>query len=149
MACPSAEVIKSKNPSYHSSQLLCRRSVLIFMILLLGLITSWRCSAAADQALTPGKNSAVDLLIENNQPVHLQIDTSALGGLIHGNIPITFYSADDSVHFSANEQLSRDLHWHNKPVPVATDAGVIEANSDRFINLKLDITWKRRKISLK
>lgn len=140
MACPSAEVIISKSSSYHSSQLLCRRSVLIFMILLLGLITCWRCNAAADQALTPGKNSAVDLLVENNQPVHLQIDTSALGGLIHGNIPITFYSADDSVHFSANEQLSRDLHWHNKPVPVATDAGVIEANSDRFINLKLDIT---------
>lgn len=140
MAYLSVEVNKSKNSSYYSNLLAYRHFILIFMILLLGLITWWCPSAAADQTLTPGNNSAVDLLIENNQPVHLQIDTSALGGLIHGKIPITFYSADDSVQFSANEQLSRDLHWHNKPVPVATDTGVVEANSDRLINLQLNIT---------
>ena len=111
---------------------------MIIMVLLV--MTCCRCIAADYQALTPGKHSAVDLLIENNQPVHLQIDTSALDGLIHGNIPITFHSADDSVFFAAKEQMSRDLHWHNKPVSVTTDDGVIEANSDRFINLTLNTT---------
>ena len=136
MACPSAEVTKSIKSDHN-----CPVPVGQFlMIMVLLVITCCRCMAADDQTLTPGKNSAVDLLIENNQPVHLQIDTSALNGLIHGNIPITFFSADDSVQFSANEQLSRDLHWHNKPVPVATDTGVVEANSDRLINLQLNIT---------
>ena len=137
MACPSAEVTKSIK-SDHNCPVPVGQSLMIIMVLLV--ITCCRCMAADDQTLTPGKNSAVDLLIENNQPVHLQIDTSALNGLIHGNIPITFFSADDSVQFSANEQLSRDLHWHNKPVPVATDTGVVEANSDHLINLQLNIT---------
>lgn len=150
MVCPSAEVIKSKNSSYFL--LAFRLFISIFMILLFAVITWWCHSAAADQTLTPGKNSAVDLLIENNQPVHLQIDTSALGGLIHGKIPITFYSADESVQFSANEQLRRDLHWHNEPVSVTTDDGVIKANSNRFINLTLnttdDMVGKRVRVQL-
>jgi len=107
---------------------------------LLGLITHCCRLAAADQTLTPEKNSAVDLLIENNQPIHLQIDTAALNGLTHGDIPITFHTADDLVSFAENGDASHDLHWHNKPVPVATNDGTTRANSDRYINLTLNTT---------
>ncbi len=137
MACPSPEIINSKNvPCF---DLLPRWQSVLIIFFLFGLIIHSRYLAAAQQMLTPAKNSAVDLRIDSNKPIHLQIDTSALDGLIYGNIPITFHSADDLVSFAESDS-TRNLHWHNKPVSVATDEGVATANSDRYINLTLNTT---------
>ncbi len=141
MACLTYEIIKNSKTAFcHCRPLRWCQSIVPLVAFMLSMILHNSCNADAHQMLTPGKNHAVDLKIENNNPVHLQIDTSALDGQIHGNIPITFHSSDEQIVFSDKTDSDGDLHWHDRAVNVTTKDGVAQANSDQFINLTLNTT---------
>ncbi|WP_257266624.1 hypothetical protein [Endozoicomonas sp. ONNA2] len=59
---------------------------------------------------------------------------------VYGKIPIRLRSENEQVLFHSGGTESNEIYWHDKETPVVENGKIVQANTDRYINLTLDTT---------
>ncbi len=104
------------------------------------IIFSVNAVALSPQILLPEKNNSIEITVNNNEPLHIEIDTKTLKEQIYGKIPIKFRSDYDQAFFNRGDDEANELYWHNQKAPVLENGRVTQSSNDRYIYLTLNTT---------
>lgn len=140
------EPSRSKIPTGFYSTLLGLTSFQIFnyqsILIIILSIFPVNSFAVNIQKLSPDNNNSVEIMVKDNTPLHIEIDTRILKEQLYGKIPIKFISEQDQVFFSTGDIESNEMYWHDKEALIVKNGKIQEANNDHFINLTINTTDK-------